>query len=390
MKKYMLLWALMLVLSGLLFAQDKSPYQSPVDKMADVLINYSLELQPGEKLAIITSPIANDLNLALLKYALMAGAHPDYRCRIHGAEETFLKYADNNQLTHVSEVDMFEVQYYDAMVFVGASKNVKTLNNLEPEKRQLIRDANKAYVQSLWRRIDDKELKWCYVIYPTDAYAQEADMGTEEYKEFVFEMCKLNEVDPVAKWKELALNQTKWIDRLKGKDRLELKGPNIDLTMSIKDRTFLAGDGKENFPDGEIYCSPVENSTNGWIKFNYPSDDFGNEIQDLELWFENGKVTQYKASKGEEFFKSLIETDEGASILGEIGIGTNYEIKRFTKNTLFDEKMGGTIHLAVGMGFPESGGTNESAMHHDMVFSMRDSQILVDGELFYENGNFVE
>ena len=169
-----------------------------------------------------------------------------------------------------------------------------------------------------------------------------------------------------------------------------LRGSNIDLKMSIENRTFFNDDGKENFPAGEIYTSPVENSTNGWIRFSYPAIFENREIIDIELWFENGKVVKEKARKGQEFLTETLNTDTGARILGELGIGTNYGIKRFTKNMLFDEKMGGTIHMALGNSYPETGGLNKSAIHWDILKDMKkDGEIYADGKLFYKDGKLL-
>jgi aminopeptidase len=230
------------------------------------------------------------------------------------------------------------------------------------------------------------ELNWVLTEYPTYASAQEADMSLADYSEFVYGAGMLNEEDPVAYWKAEGRKQQKLIAWLAGRDRAVLKGANVDLSMSIKERSFIECSGRVNFPDGEIFTGPVEDSVNGWIRFKYPAIYSGQEVTDIELWFENGKVVKEKASKNQELLTALLETDPGARYLGEWGIGTNYGIQRFTKNMLFDEKIGGTIHLAVGASYPESGGKNESGVHWDMLCDMADAEVLVDGDLFYKNG----
>lgn len=211
-------------------------------------------------------------------------------------------------------------------------------------------------------------------------------MSLAEYQDFVFNAGKLNEPDPVAAWKKEGERMAALVDWLKGRDQVVLKGKDIDLRMSIKGRTFIAADGHENFPDGEIFTGPVEDSVEGWVRFQYPAIYGGREVIDVELWFEGGKVVKEKAAKGEELLTSLLNTDSGARFLGELGIGTNYDIPRFTKNMLFDEKLGGTVHLAVGASYPETGGKNESAIHWDMLCDMNDGEITIDGELFYKDG----
>jgi aminopeptidase len=216
--------------------------------------------------------------------------------------------------------------------------------------------------------------------------AQEADMSLSDYREFVYGAGLLNDPDPVARWREEGERQQKLIKWLAGKNQVTLQGANVDLKFSIKDRTFKEADGKYNFPDGEIFTGPVEESANGWIRFGYPAIYSGQEVTDIELWFENGRVVKEKASKGQELLTSLLNTDAGARFLGEWGIGTNYGIGRFSKNMLFDEKLGGTIHLAVGASYPETGGKNDSGLHWDMLCDMAESEITIDGALFYKNG----
>jgi aminopeptidase len=199
----------------------------------------------------------------------------------------------------------------------------------------------------------------------------------------------LNEEDPVAFWKEEGRKQTELADWLKGHDQVMLKGANVDITLSIRDRRFEISDGRYNFPDGEIFTSPVEDSVNGWIRFKYPAIHQGQEVNDIELWFEHGRVVRERAEKNQDLLTSLLNTDAGARVLGEWGIGTNYGIQRFSKNMLFDEKIGGTIHFAVGFGFPECGSRNESGLHWDMLCDMAESEIQIDGELFYKDGKTV-
>ena len=230
------------------------------------------------------------------------------------------------------------------------------------------------------------ELRWCLTVYPTHAMAQEADMSLADYREFVFGAGMLNEEDPVAYWKNAGQEQQKLVDWLKGHDQVFLRGSNVDLRLSIKGRLFIPCDGQVNFPDGEIFTGPVEDSVEGWVRFKYPAIEYGQEVTDIQLWFEKGRVVKETASKNQELLTAQLNADAGARSLGEFGIGTNYGITRFTKNMLFDEKMGGTIHLAVGAGYPESGSKNESGIHWDMLCDMNDAEIRVDSDLFYRNG----
>lgn len=361
-----------------------------ISKLAKVLVNYSLELQSGEDFLINTGPLAQELTLAVYREALLAGAHPVILTSTPGAQEIFFEFASDDQIDRISPVVEFLYKNFCASLEIGADYNTRSLSGIPAERHSRARKARAELFSTMLERTARGEFKWCYTIFPTNASAQEADMSLSEYEEFVFGAGLLQLDDPVTAWKEEAARQQRLIDWLDGKDQIVLKGSNIDLKMSVQGRRFLGAAGKMNFPDGEIYTSPVEDSVNGWGRFSYPAIFSGREVEDIELWFENGKVVKEKALKGQDLLTSLLNTDEGARILGELGIGTNYNIKKFTKNILFDEKLGGTVHLAVGAGFPEVGGQNKSGLHWDMLCDMGDSEIHVDGELFYKNGHFVE
>jgi aminopeptidase len=214
-------------------------------------------------------------------------------------------------------------------------------------------------------------------------------MSLLQYADFFFGACKLHLDDPGAAWQAVAREQQRLIDFVNGKKTLQMRGKNIDLELSIEGRTFLNADGRINFPDGEIFTGPVENSVNGWVQFTYPALYRGNEVLGARLTFEAGLVTEATAEKGEAFLNKMLDTDAGSRRLGEFAIGTNREIQRFTGQILLDEKIGGTVHMALGEGYPQTGSVNKSAIHWDLICDMRqDSEILVDGEVFYKNGEF--
>ncbi len=357
-----------------------------VTKLAEVLARYSLELKPGQQFSLRTSPLAEELSLAVYAEAVKAGAHVFVQTALPGAEEAFYKYASDAQLDFVSPVRKLIHETFDASLYIDAEHNTRELSGVDPSRMARFRKTYAPLSKLFMERAARNEVRWCVTVYPTHAMAQEADLSLSDYREFVYGAGLLNEPDPVAKWREEGERQQKWIGWLAGKDQVTLKGSNVDLKMSIKGRTFKEADGKYNFPDGEIFTGPVEDSVDGWIRFRYPAIYGGQEVTDIELWFENGKVVKEKASKGQELLTSLLNTDTGARFLGEWGIGTNYGIQRFTKNMLFDEKIGGTIHLAVGASYPETGGKNDSGLHWDMLCDMTESEIHVDGELFYKNG----
>jgi aminopeptidase len=357
-----------------------------VTKLAKVLIQYSLEIKPGQKLRISSSPLAQELTLAAYQEAIKAGAHVYVEQPIEECSEIFYKYASGEQLDFVSPVSKLLVETYDADLSIEASSNRRILSGADPEKIARSAKARTELMKTYMDRSARGELHWCVTVFPNNANAQDADMSLHDYTEFVYAAGMLNEDDPIDFWRTEGRRQVKLVEWLKGKDKVVLKGANIDMTMSIKDRLFIPADGRYNFPDGEVFTGPVEDSANGWVRFKYPAIFLGQEVADIELWFENGKVVKEKASKNQELLTSTLNTDVGARFLGEWGIGTNYGITKFTKEMLFDEKIGGTIHFAAGASYPETGGKNESAIHWDMLCDMAESEITVDGELFYKDG----
>ena len=333
-----------------------------------------------------THPLADELTLAVYEEAVKAGSHVLIQSNVPGTEEIFYKHASDAQLDYVSPLRKITTETFDASLNIWTEHNTRNLAGIDPERMARVARAGAPMSKIFMERAARKELRWCLTVFPSESLAQEADMSLRDYQDFVYSAGMLDQEDPVALWKQMGIEQQKLADWLLNKDKVVLKGSNIDLKMSIKERVFIACDGRVNFPDGEIFTGPVEESVNGWVRFRYPAIEYGNEITDIELWFENGKVVKETASKNQELLTSQLNTDAGARYLGEFGIGTNYGIQRFTKNMLFDEKMGGTIHLAVGACYPETGAKNDSGIHWDMLCDMADAEISADGDVFYKNG----
>ena len=338
-----------------------------ITKLAKVMVHYSLDLQPGQQLLIRTHPLADELTLAVYEEAIRAGAHVFIQNQVPGAQEIFFKHASDAQLDYISPIRKLINETFDANLDIWSEHNTRALSDIDPTRIARAAKAGAALNKVFFERAAKKELRWCLTVYPTHAMAQEADMSLADYREFVFEAGMLNEDDPVAYWKKAGQEQQKMADWLKSRDQVTLTGANVALKMSIKERVFIPCDGQYNFPDGEIFTGPVEDSVEGWVRFKYPAIEYGQEVTDIQLWFEQGRVVKEAASKNQELLTAQLNSDAGARTLGEFGIGTNYGITRFTKNMLFDEKMGGTIHLAVGAGYPESGSKNESGIHWDML-----------------------
>jgi aminopeptidase len=361
-----------------------------VTKLAQVLIQYSLGIKPGQQLLVQTHPLADELTLAVYEEAIKAGAHVLLLNSVPGDQEILYKYASDVQLEYVSPVMKMVVETFDASLSLWSEHNTRELSGVDNTRIVLHRKSRAPIMKTFFERAARKELNWSLTVYPTHAMAQEADMSLRDYQDFVYAAGMLHLENPVAFWQEEDRRQQVLVERLKSKDQVVLKGSNVDLSFSIKDRIFIPCAGMANFPDGEIFTGPVEETAKGWIRYSYPAIMSSQEISDIQLWFENGKVVKETAAKNQELLTTTLNTDPGARYLGEFGIGTNYGIQRFTKNMLFDEKMGGTIHLALGRGYPESGSLNESAIHWDMLCNMHDAEIRVDGELLYKNGKFIE
>lgn len=360
-----------------------------VVKLAQLLVSYSLNVQKGEKVLLRGSAHGYPLVKEAYRAVVQAGGHPFVAWEDDEFKEILLKEGSDDQITHVPPPQAMLYETYDCMMALRAENNTRALSGVDTAKQRLMAQGRQSLMQTYMDRSNRGDLRWVVTRYPTPAYAQDADMSLEDYEEFVYGACYLDKEDPVAEWHKLSAMQQKLVDWLKGKKEIRVQGPNADLRLSIAERVFINSDGRANMPSGEIFTGPVESSVNGWVRFTYPAIYQAREVDGVELHFEDGKAVKAAASKNEAYLNSVLDTDEGARYLGEFAIGTNEGIQRFTRSILFDEKIGGTIHMALGASYPQTGGVNRSAVHWDMICDMRDgSQIWVDDELFYENGQF--
>ncbi len=361
-----------------------------IDKLADVLVNYSVSVKKGDKVKISGNSLAAPILEAIYKQVLQAGGHPLLNLTLPGMDEILFRHASDNQLQYIHETEKYLVENYDIDIALGSPANTKSLSSVNPEKISLHSSARKQLSNIRRDRAAAGTLRWVWALFPTQALAQDAEMSLTEYEEFVYNACLPDMKNPVAYWKNFQDWQQKIIDWFVGKKKISVLGPGTDLQMSIAGRTFSNGDGRMNMPDGEVFTGPVENSVEGHIQFSYPGIYKGNEVQGVRLWFEQGKVVKATAKKNENFLHKMLDSDEGARYVGEFAIATNKNITRFTKQILFDEKIGGTIHLALGAGYPETGSKNDSGIHWDMICDLRDEgEIWVDDELIFKNGQFV-
>jgi aminopeptidase len=359
------------------------------ERYAKLLVNYSLSLKTGDKFLIASSYLAEDLVKAVYKEALAVGAHPELRIGINGTEKIFFDNASEDQLKYVSPVLEYISKNYDASLMIHAPFNMKELENVDADKKQAVGIAGTEVKQTFLKRGAAGEFNWTLCVFPTDAAAQECGMSRSEYADFVYSACFLYADDPVGEWKKLAERQQGIVDFLDTKEQIRYLGKDIDISFSTKGRTWINSSGAHNMPSGEVFTTPVEDSVNGKIRFSYPGFYFGQEIEDISLEVKDGEVVKWDARKGKDLLDKILEVP-GAKRFGEAAVGTNKGIKKFTKNMLFDEKIGGTIHMAVGAAIPETGGKNECGIHWDMLADMSEGgQIFADGEVIYENGDFI-
>ena len=362
---------------------------SRIENLAKILVQYSTKIQAKDRVGIYGGVAAEPLLRAVYREVLRAGGYPYLLVSLTGLDYIFFSEASDDQLTHVNKFDEMIRSEFEALIGVQSQVNTRDLSNIDPEKQSLRSKAYAPLLEIYLKRGAAKELKWCGTMYPTDAYAQDAEMSLQEFEDYVYSTTYADSQDPIAAWQAIHDMQQRLVDWLVGKKEVVVKGPSVDLKLSIEGRTFENADGENNMPSGEIFTGPVEDSVEGWVRFSYPAVTQGREVEGVELFFEKGKVVKATAEKNEAFLLSQLDTDPGSRYLGEWAIGTNKKINRFIKNILFDEKIGGTIHMALGAGYPETGSKNKSAIHWDMICDMRDGgQIFVDDELFYESGEF--
>jgi aminopeptidase len=361
-----------------------------VYKFARILTDYSAHIVPGDRVLLEGTLEALPLVSALYETILERGGHPYPMLEIPEQEELFFKYANEEQLAHLPELKNYAYENFESRIRIHSVTNTRALSEADSQKQAKYGATNAPILATQMQRGAAKEFKWVTTLFPTRAYAMEANMGYLDYADFVFKAVHAEDEDPVGYWQSVKAEQEKIVQRLKGHDVVRLCGPNVDLTLSIKERTFLNACGEHNMPDGEVFTGPVETSVDGWVKYTYPAVYKGRVVEGVELTFVEGKVIDAKSKTNQDFLLNTLDSDAGARYVGEFAIGTNYEIDRATGNILFDEKIGGSFHMALGAGYPETGSVNKSVIHWDMICDMRqDAEIEVDGEVIYKNGEFV-
>jgi len=369
-----------------------------VERLARVLVEYSNEIRPGDRVLIEAEPAAEPLVRACFREILEAGGHPHLsislagQATLTGLDDVFLQYANDDQLDYPATFYDLVYENFESRIRIQSLSNTRLLTGVDKARFARRGKATQNVLESQFTRGQTREFRWMTTLFPTQAYAQDSEMSLEEFENFVYRTCHVDDPvsDPIKYWQGVKEEQSTIVEALNGHEQVEVHGPHCDLKLSIKGRKFINACGENNMPDGEVFTGPIEDSVEGRVRFSYPSVSGGNEVEGVELVFKEGKVVEVHAEKNQQFLDSMLETDEGARYLGEFAVGLNYGVDRITKNILFDEKIGGSIHMALGAGYPETGSVNRSAIHWDMITDMQDGgEILVDGELFYKDGRFV-
>jgi aminopeptidase len=360
------------------------------DALAELALDHSLRLEAGKVLRIDADTVAAPLVLALHREAIKRGLHAYAALDLSGLKEILVAEGSDEQLESVSPMALREMDGLDASITIWSETNTRSFSRADTNRRQRQLAAERQLAIRRRDRIAHGEHRWLGTLCPTEAHAQDAAMSLDQYEDFYFRACHVHDADPVGHWARVGANLQARATELDSVRELRIVGEDTDLTVVVDGRSWRAAHGRQNMPDGEVYTSPVETGVNGTIRFGLPAVFSGRVIDDPRLRFEDGRVVAAEAAGGDGYLESLLEMDDGAGVAGEIAFGLNYEIDRFTHNILLDEKIGGTVHLALGMGFETLGGLNRSALHLDLICDLRrHGEVYADGELVWRNGRFL-
>jgi len=355
-----------------------------INKLARTLVRYCIAAKKGQTVGVSGGVLAEPLFVAIYEELLVAGAFPVLDLVPDGLAEILYRIGQKRHFNTLTAYQKAYARCVDKTIRIQASGNTRTLSGVDPRNQVQLSRTLSPVSEILSRK------PWVLTLFPTAAYAQDAEMSLREFEDFVYSATFSDQDDPVAAWKAVGKMQDRLVARLRGADRIRLVGPDTDITLSVKGRAFVNSSGRRNMPSGEVFAAPVETSAEGRIRFDYPICYGGREISDVRLVFRKGVVVEASATKNGDFLKAMIASDSGSKRLGELGIGTNRRIQRFVKNILFDEKIGGTIHLALGRSPSQTGGKNRSAIHWDFIKDLRKGgAVYVDGKVFEKNGKFI-
>jgi aminopeptidase len=361
-----------------------------LEKLAKLLVGYSTEVKEGDFVYVRCDEVALPWAKEVVKAAVRAGAHVETVLTSDEIQEIVLKNSTEEQLEKENELQKAMMAKVDVWLTAWGSRNLKYASSVPSENIKSAARGAASWRKIYTERTGDGSMRWCGTQFPTFADAQEAGMSLEDYEDFVYGAGLLDKDDPVAEWKRISEEQERWVRYLDTKKELHILSEGTDIKVSVSGRKWINCDGRQNFPDGEIFTSPVHEEINGHVSFTFPLIYAGKEIRGIRLEVVNGRVVEAFADEGQDLLQNVLDTDDGSRFFGEVAIGTNYGIKDFTKNTLFDEKIGGTFHMAIGDSMPEAGGKNSSSVHWDMIGDLRKGgSVSADGEVFYRDGEFL-
>ncbi len=360
------------------------------DALAQILVRYSTRVAKGDVCVIQSTTTAEPLVQAVYEEVLRAGGLPIMQLATEGAPAAFYELASEDQLDWIPPTATWAAENADVRIAIMADANPRDLSQADPARQSRAQRARKPLMETSMRRAAAGEYRWALTLFPTHAYAAEAGLSLSDYEDFYYAACLATDDDPLTAWQRQSDEVKRLSEWIQGREEVHIKAPGTDIKLGIAERTFIPCTGEHNMPDGEFFIGPIEDSVEGEVAFSFPATYGGREVSGVKFRFEGGKVVDASAERGEDYLLEVLDTDEGARRLGELGIGTNYGITTGTKEILLDEKIGGTVHMAIGMSYPESGGENDSAIHWDMVCDLRQGgTITVDGEELQRDGKFV-
>ena len=361
-----------------------------VVKLARLIAEYSVDVGEGDLVMIQGPSLAEPLLAELTAAVIDRGGVPLVRVTLEGVDQAFLSTASESQLDWLPPFALPEMETVDARISIHGAWNTRELSGIDPARMARRSTAVRPVTARFMERSAAGDLRWCVTAFPCNAFAQDSDMSLRAYEDFVYGAGWLGLDDPVAAWREFGAKLDILTGKMQEVSTIRLLAEDTDLTVGVKGRTWVASQGRRNFPDGEVYTGPIEDQTNGTVKFSFPAIIGGREVEGVRLVFEDGRVVHSEAATGEHYLHQMLSMDDGASVLGEFAVGTNYGITQFTRQILFDEKIGGTCHMALGAGYPNTGSVNTSALHWDIVRDLRDGgELHADGEVIYRDGAFL-
>lgn len=373
-----------------------------VTNLARVLVEYSTRVKPGDLVAVTADPLGMPLVEAIFERVLRAGGHPVWIGRCETLAELQMAHGSDDQLAFVSPLDLHRMETIDVSINLWVERNTRAMGAVDPARLARASAARKPILQAFMDRTASGSMRWCGTLYPTEAAAQDAEMSLRAYEDFVYGAGLLDAPDPITAWRAIHERQERVREWLQQRGELHFfvepnnghDGTDLRVDVDPSKSIWINCAGTENFPDGEVFTGPQ--GVSGHVNYSFPAVHHGRAVEGVRLAFRDGRVVDASATKNEAYLIEMLDQDAGARGLGEIAVGTNYQIKDFSRNTLFDEKIGGTFHAAVGAGYPESGSSNESALHWDMVCDLRPAAdgsrpggtITADGEAFSKDGVF--